>query len=243
MTARVLALALGAALLAVAAPATSAQPTTPFARADSHLLEIRDGAVHLDGVALPDAVPAGLDLSGMTLELDYSGPITPVVEVDGRAYVLERRRLVRFEESSRADERVYVLGEARDESASDAAAMDVSAMDDDGLARMSQEVYMRELAERDRALYARMQHESHLEASVEDLAIRVRRTDAGPERVRLRGELRTRLSELFTLKQQIRREEVARAQAELDSVRALLDARDAQHDAIVDGRLGGLAGE
>ena len=239
MTARVLALVLAAAPLAAAA-----QPTTPFApaaqRADAagHLLEIRDGAVHLDGVALPDAVPAGLDLSGMTLALDYSGPITPVVEVDGQAYVLERRRLVRFEESSRAGERVYVLGEARDESA-----MDAAAMDDDGLARMSQEVYMRELAERDRALYARMQHESHLEARVEELATRVRQTDAGPERVRLRGELRTRLSELFTLKQQIRREEVERAQAELDSVRALLDVRDAQHNAIVDGRLSGLAGE
>ena len=245
MTARAFASVL-AALLAAPLAAQPATPLTPAAQrtsADGHLLEIRDGAVHLDGVALPDAVPAGLDLSGMTLALDYSGPITPVVEVDGQAYVLERRRLVRFEESARAGERVYVLGEARSETAADAAAMDASAMDDDQLAQMSEEVYMRELAERDRALYARMQHESELEASVESLATRVRRTDAGPERVRLRGELRTRLSELFTLKQQIRREEVVRAQAELGAMQALLDVRDAQHEAIVDGRLRGLVGE
>jgi hypothetical protein len=233
MTARLLAL-----LCAVAPLGASAQPAPAAAGAPAgHLLEIRDGAVHLDGSVLPDAVPDGLDLAGMTLELDYSGPITPVVEVDGQAYVLEGGRLVRFEESSRADERIYVLGEARPDAAA------VGAMDDDRLALVSQEAYLREVAARDQALYEKMQHEQVLEGAVDDLAVRVRGTAHGPERTRLRGELRGRLSELFTLKQQIRREEVDRAQAELDAVRALLDGRDAQQDAIVDGRLRRLCGE
>ena len=119
----------------------------------------------------------------------------------------------------------------------------VGSMDDDRLALVSQEAYLRELAARDQALYEKMQHEQTLEGNVHDLAQRVRRTAPGPERSRLRGELRTRLSELFTLKQEIRREEVERAQAELDAFRTLLDARDRQHDAIVDGRLRGLCDE
>jgi hypothetical protein len=170
----------------------------------------------------------------MVLALDYSGPITPVIEVDGQAYVLEGGRLVRFQDSSRAGERVYVVGEAQP---------DVRAMDDDRLALVSQEAYLRELAERDWALYMKMQHEQVLERNVHDLGQRVRALTPGTDRTRLRDELRTRLSELFSLKQQIRREEVDRAQAELDAVRALLDERDAQHDAIVDGRLRGLCGE
>jgi hypothetical protein len=247
MTARVLALgsglarrsglALVCALAPFAAGAQSVPVSSGAPAADGHLLEIRDGAVHLDGSLLRGAVPDGLDLSGMTLALDYSGPVTPVVEVDGQAWVLEGGRLLRFEESTRAGERVYILGEARPDPAS------VGEMADDRVALVSQEAYLREVASRDQALYEKMQHEHVLEGDVHGLAERVRAMAPGPERVRLRGDLRARLSELFALKQQIRREEVDRAQAELDAVRTLLDARDAQHDAIVDGRLRRLCGD
>lgn len=235
MTVRALALLLLSAPLA----ALAQQPvsTSPRAVTDGHLLEIRDGDVFLDGAALPDAAPAGLDLNGLTMSLDYSGPITPVVEVDGQAYVLERGRLVRFEESTRAGERVYALSAAMPDAGS------VGAMGDERLALVSQEAYFRELAERDRALYSRMQHEQDLEARVDVLAEQVRRVPPGAERTRLRDELRDRLHELLALKQTLRREEVDRAQIELDAVRSQLDARDAQHDAIVERRLQGLCGD
>ena len=236
MTVRAFALALVAFPVAAAAqpvPAVSAAQVSH----EGHLLEIRDGHVHLDGVMLVDAAPPGLDLTGLTLSLDYSGPITPVVEVDGQAYVLERGRLVRFQESTRAGEQVYVVGEAQP------APMDVSAMDDEHVALVSQEAYRRELAERDRELYARMQEEHRLEARVEALADQIRRTPPGAERTRLRGDARARLTELFQLKQSNRREEVRRAQAELDSLRAQLDARDAEHDAIIERRLRRICGD
>ena len=250
MTARALVLALAAFPLAGFPLAAAAQsvPAAPLAAdaaarpvSEGHLLEIRDGRVHLDGVVLVDAVPDGLDLTGLTLALDYSGPITPVVEVDRQAYVLERGRLVRFEESSRARERVYVVGEAQP--AAQPEPMDVAAMDDARIALVSQEAYRRELADRDRALYGRMQEEHALEARVEALAAQVRSTPPGADRARLRAELRTRLGELFSLKQANRREEVDRAQAELDGLREQIDARDAQHEAIVERRLRGLCGE
>lgn len=235
MTVRALALLILAMPLAAAAQqpvSTTLRPVT-----DGHLLEIRDGNVLLDGAVLRGAVPAGLDLTGLMMSLDYSGPITPVVEVDGQAYVLESGRLVRFEESTRAGERVYALSEATLDP------MSVGAMDDDRLALVSQEAYFRELAERDRALYGRMQHEQDLEVRVDALAEQVRRMPAGDGRTRLRDELRDRLNELFALKQTLRREEVDRAQTELDAVRTQLDARDAQHEAIVERRLQGLCAE
>lgn len=236
MTARFLALFLVAAPVAAVAqtPVSQAVPGV-----QGHRLEILDGEIVLDGVVLPDAVPVGMDLSGMEMSLDYSGPITPVVEVDEQFYVLEGGRLVRLDQSARAGERVYVLNSPQ----ADIAPVPVEAMDDRRIALVNQEAYLREIAERDRALYQRMQSEQALERRVDDLGQQVRRTAAGAERTRLRSELRGRISDLFTLKQQIRREEVDRAQAEIDSARAQLDARDVQHDAIVDLRLRGLCGE
>jgi hypothetical protein len=42
---------------------------------------------------------------------------------------------------------------------------------------------------------------------------------------------------------EVRRQEVARAQAQLDEMRELLDLRDARHEAIVDARLREMIGE
>ena len=231
MTLRLFALALLLTPLAASAQVQAVSSDS----SESHLLAIRGGEVWLDGERLENAVPPGLDLSGMAMELDYSGPITPVVEVDGQAYVLERNRLVRFEDSARAGEQVYVLGDAHQ--------MPVGAMDDDRLALVSQEAYLRTLAERDEALYRSVQDERALEDRVARLAQQVRRAPPGADRTRLRAELRTHLSDLFALKQRNRREEIDRAQAQLDAVRAQLDAREAQREAIVDGRMRGLCGD
>ena len=83
-----------ALVLAVAVGALAASPLaqTPVAAreatvaADEHLLENVNGEVRLDGRTLPGAAPAGLDLSGFHMQMAYSGPVTPVVEIDGRAF-------------------------------------------------------------------------------------------------------------------------------------------------------------
>lgn len=199
-----------------------------------HLFEIRGGHVLLDGSVLPDAIPDGLDLSGLVMSLAYSGPITPVVEVDGQAYVLEQGRLVRFEESSRAGQGVYILGEAEP---------DLAAMPDDRLVQVSQEAYRREVAARDQQLFDQMQAERALEEEVARLGESVRRLPEGSDRSRLRAELHARLSELFTLKQGIRHAELDRAQEEIDAVRSQLGERERRRDAIIEGRLRRLCDE
>lgn len=200
--------------------------------ASTHTFQIVDGAVHLDGLVVPDAVPAGLDLTGLsTPPLDYAGPIAPVIEVDGRAYVFEGGRLVPIAESARAANGVYMMGDLVPEPR----AMDD--VPDNQLALVSQEVYMRDVAVQDRGLWEKLHLERVLETQALQLSEQVRGTPPGPERTQRRSELRDLLSRLFTLKQDIRREEVARAQAELDALRVQLDDRARRHDTIVDGRL------
>lgn len=225
MTRRLLAAAL--ALLCAAAP---------VAQTDTlHTFEVRDGVVWLDGQMLPDAVPKGLDLRGLsTPPLEYSGPIQPVLEVDGMAYVFEDGRLVPMASSSRPDRGVYILGDAEAEAAAE--------LPRDQMMPLVEAAYMQDVADRNEGLYDRMRQEVAMEQEVLALAERIRATTPGPVHTALRGQLRTLLSDLLSLKHDIRAEEIAVAADRLESAREGLEARRAAHDEIVDGRLRELIG-
>ncbi len=227
--------AAAALVLAAAAPTAQTLPaSTPSETVRT--FEIRDGQVYLDGRHLPDAVPTGLDLSGFSMApLELSGPILPVLEIDGTVYVLEGNRLVLMDESSRPDRGVYILGDVTPE---DVAA----AMPEERMTPIVEEAYMRDMASQNEALYSRMQQESSMEADVQALADRVRVQARGPERARLREELRSLLSDLLSLKHEIRAEEIAVAAQRLDAARDGLADRRGHHDQIVEGRLRELVG-
>lgn len=230
-----LAFAGGSALAQQPAPAA---PAAARADAQPHTFQIVAGEVYHDGVHVPGAVPAHLDLGGYsTPPMEYVGPVVPVIEVDGRAYVYEDRRLVPLAESSRAGRSVFMMGDLVPE------VDPVTAVPDDALALVSEEVYLRAVAERDRALYEQLHRERTMEVDALRLAERVRATPPGPARTAARADLREMLSQLLALKHTLRREEAARAQQELDAFRAALDDRERRHDAIVDARLRELIGE
>lgn len=222
-----------AALAGPARAQTPASASTP-ATAEEHFFEIVDGQVRLDGRTLGGAVPDGLDLSGFEIQMAYSGPVTPVVEIDGVAYVLEDDRLVLFETSSRAGRNVYILGEMD---------RDPAAMPSERVAEVSREAYLRELAERDRDLYEQMEAEHALESEVLRIAATVRGLPGGPERERLRAHLHGHLSALFSHAQRVRHAELDRAQVEIEAVRRQLVEREREREAMIEGRLRRLCGE
>lgn len=224
-------------LLVAAGWAAGAQAQDAEAAADTveaHLLEIRDGALHLDGRRLPDAAPPGVDLRGLSMEMEFAGPVKPVVEIDGVPFVLVDDKLVRYD-ASLTDGQLYIAGAPH---MTNGVPMPAARM-----ARMGEQAYLQEIAERDAELYNQMQRERIAERQGEALAARIRSMPAGAERDRLRAELRAHLAEVFRLKMTVRRDELARAQAELDAVGDLLDRREANLDAIVDARLAQLCGD
>ncbi len=241
---RLVALASLLAVPATAQPATRAAGAAPAAEADArpHTFQIIDGEVHLDGALVPGAVPPELRLDGFsTPVVPFAEAVAPVIEVDGEMYVFENRRLVPIAESSRAEavragRAAFLMADLVPEPPP------MAEVPDDALQLVSEEVYLRSVAERDRALYDRLHRERTME--VEALRLAERYREASPaERPARRNELRDLLSRLLTLKQELRRDEVARAQDELDALRATLDAREARHDAIVDARLHELISE
>lgn len=198
---------------------------------DGHVLSIRNGVVSLDGQPLPNAAPPSLDLRDIELDFEYSGPVTPVISIDGQPYVFESSRLVPFEESSRAGEQIYGIGEPM---------ADPRALKEAQMVQLGEAAYLQQVAERDQTLYQRIEQEQAMEDEAIHRANLIRRMPEGPEREAAREELRVLLSDILQLKDQNRREELARAQERLDAVRDQLDAREAMHDAIVDARLRAL---
>ena len=219
--------------LAVSAPSAALAQNAELAAAplDAHLLEIRDGALHLDGRRLPDAAPEGVDLSGLAMAMEFAGPVTPVVEIDGQAYVLKDDRLEPYD-ASLAEGRLYIAGAPQ--------ATDGVPMPADRAARVSEQAYLQEVAQRDTELYGQMRREQRAEREGEQLAARIRAMPPGEARDALRAQLRDHLADVFRLKLRVRRDEIAHARAELDQLEALLQAREANLDAIVDARVGEL---
>jgi hypothetical protein len=237
------------AALALVAPAALGQVYAETADADQapHVLEIRDGALWLDNRQLPPtAVPEGLDLQGLQMSVEYSGPVTPVVEVDGIAYVLQDERLVRFDESNRAGSQVYFLGEAspapppapREPAATLAGGAGREAESDDArLRRAGEAAYMRQLSATDQELYEQIQREAALEEAAERLAATIRATDDPAERAAGVDRLRAVLAEAFDLKQQIREAEIQRAEEQVGELRRMLRERGARRSMIVEHRI------
>ena len=229
---RLLALAL---LFALAAPlaAAQAQPAAAGASQEQHVLVIRDGRMLLDGRALPpENLPDGLDLGGIDMTYNFAGPVSPVLEIDGVVYVLEGEHFKRLSDTERAGVQPYFFP---DVPASDAEGQDAPA-------QASEEAYLRQLSERDRALYNRIQREVDLENETLRLAAGIRSTSNPAERARLVGRLRDKLDEAFELKQQIRAEEIAQAEAQIDELRRLLHERAARKDSIIERRMQELVG-
>lgn len=229
----VLLLAALAALPARAQPTglASAAPEAAEAVAE-RLLEIRDGHLHLDGRALPpEAVPAGLDLSGLAMQMRFSGPVTPVVEVDGAAYVLQGERLVRFEESDRAGDRVYFLGQPAEP------------MPEHEMREAGEAAYFQQLSARDGPLYERIRREEALERESLRLAEEIRRTTDPAARARLTAQLRADLEAAFDLKQEIRTAELDQAERQVENLRAMLNTRAARKAQVIEQRMRELTGE
>jgi hypothetical protein len=221
-------------LLALAAPLTAqAQPATAPADA-GHVLVIRNGRIYLDGRRLPPQnLPPDLDLAGLPeTTVNFTGPVKPVLEIDGVVYVLDGEHLKLLSETDSADAPVLFMPDATLPSAETEAP----------LMEAAEELYLGQVEARDRALYDRIQLEHDLEVETLRLAERIRATDDPAERARLLRSLREKLEASFDLKQDIRAEEIAQAEAQIEELRRLLRERGARKDQIIERRIEELTG-
>lgn len=211
-----------------------------------HRLEVRGGVIYHNGVALPpSAIPEGVDIDGFDpISMDYSGDVTPAIEIDGRVFALKGNRLVEVQDAkgeqgaarevSRAQ--AYMISEPK------AASRAVAGTEAASRQRVEQD-YLDSLSESDRALYDQLVRERDMEAETLRLAQRYRRATTDAERETLRAQLRDKLGAMFDLKEANRREEVRQMEAALEELRQRMNERNAMRDAIIEHRLDELLGQ
>lgn len=199
------------------------------AEAEVHRLEIQNGTVYHDGAALPDgALPQGLDIQGMGMTIEYSGPVAPAIWFNGRLYALDGDRLVELDETE-MDRQVFALTQPQPVS--------------EAAAKQAEEAYLQGLSERDRALYERLMQEREMEAEALRLARVLRLNPDVPNHATLRSQLREKLEAMFELKQENRREEARQVEEVLQALRQRLQEREAMRDRIIQHRMRELTGQ
>lgn len=102
--------------------------------------------------------------------------------------------------------------------------------------------YMQEMRERNTELYEQLVREQSLERETLDLSQRIRGLSEGAERDELVARLRHRLEQIFEMKQQNRRREIAELEERLSSLQHRLEKRERYHDYIINKRLNELIG-
>ncbi len=185
-----------------------------------HRLDIRDGRVYHDGTPLPaGAIPADLDIDGVSMSFEYSGPVAPAIGLNGQLYTLEGNRLVPLDEAE-MDRQAF--GFAKPEPLGQSAA------------QQAEQAYLQELSERDRALYERLLREREMEGEALRLAQQIRQN---PDAASLRAQLREKLDAMFELKQENRREEIRQVEDVLEALRQQLRKREALREQVIQHRM------
>lgn len=97
--------------------------------------------------------------------------------------------------------------------------------------------YLDTIERQDRELYDRLVDERRMERETILLSERIRRTDNEAERAGLTDELRTKLNEIFELKQDNRRREIEQFESRLEDLQSKLAERERLRDQIIENRL------
>ncbi|ARA92705.1 hypothetical protein AWN76_005695 [Rhodothermaceae bacterium RA] len=111
-----------------------------------------------------------------------------------------------------------------------------------GAPELQQRRYLDEVQQHDQELYGRLVQEWQMERETHRLADSIGRLPAGPQREAQIGQLRDLLDQIFELKQENRRAEIAALKARLAEAQERLEQREALRSTIIDHRLRQLIG-
>jgi hypothetical protein len=106
--------------------------------------------------------------------------------------------------------------------------------------RVEVQTYLQGIQNRDRSLYDQLMREQRLELASGELARRIFATEDPESRASLTENLHRQLDEIFELKQENRRDEIAELELQLQELREQLAAREANREAIIGRRLEAL---
>lgn len=206
-------------------------------------LVIQDGTVYLDGQRVPsDQLPASLDVENLNVRYSFSGISRPVVELNGALYAVgDALEPVDPNAVSARQSTVFLRGNASQAGRTAPSRSDESAVPATQL-QQYQAQYLEEMQRRHKQLYERLMHERQMEAETYELARTIRQLPAGEQQQRYLDSLRTTLNEIFELKQENRRREIAELDNQITELRRRLEKREEMRAQMIEQRIQQLIG-
>ncbi len=221
-------------------------------------LVIKNKQVLIDGrVINTDELPSAESLEGISISYSFIGVEMPVVTIGEQLYIVRENRLETIQSKSQYRDVV-----ARQESRNKARNAKGWIVDygrgeyynfqgerletKEAVPRLLNEanaLYLDNLQTQNRQLFTRLTRERVLEHQADYLALAARRAETREERTRHGEALKTKLEEIFELKQQNRLAEIAQFEAELDQLKKRLERREAIKARIVEKRAARLIGQ
>lgn len=215
-------LALGALLWSVFLPAALAQQT--------RTLDIRDGAVYVDGQPLPEEqLPDDINLENVEAHYRFMGIQRPVIELNGRLFAVDEGLQPVTEEEVQGENASVILRGGTTRAATSRVASDSPATD--------HREYLSELERSSQQLYERLLRERRMEREAQGLARTIRLMSEGSEREAKVDTLRSMLNEIFELKQENRRREIERLQQKIRELQQSIQEREQMREVMIDRRL------
>lgn len=245
--------------LATLPPIASAQTGDAASRVQLvRTLVINDSQVIIDGKQIdPERLPAVADLGNISVSYSFVGVEMPLVTLGDQLFAVHTDRLEAIESDG---EHWASLGQRKRQDRQAHAANGWIVDSDraqyytfqgerlevnEAVPRLLQEantLYLDELARQNERLYNRLGRELALERQAEILAISARSATTREEQDRHIAALTQKLENIFELKQQNRRDEIAQFEAELDRLKARVAKRDELKDQIIRERIVRLTG-
>ena len=222
-------------------------------------LVIKDSQVLIDGRRVdPGELPSAVQLDGISVSYSFIGVDMPVVTIGERLYAVQESRLALIDSSDQYRS-IQAQHKRRDYDARNAKGWIVDSNRGEyytfqgerletyeAVPRLLNEanaLYLEELQKQNQVLYARLTHERELEHQAEFLVIAVRRASTAEERAQHSQALTKKLEDIFELKQQNRRDEIAQFEAELNRLKARVEKREELKDQIIEKRAATLTGD
>ena len=216
-------------------------------------LVIRDNQVLIDGREVAqDSLPPNMDFDGVNVSYSFVGIEFPVVTISDQFFAVLPYRLQPIESR---DQRQAMMRQDRPREWESHQGRGLIVDSDRGefytfqgerlgveqavprLLNEANALYLEDLQKQNGVLYSRLSRERELEHEAELLALAARRSTSRADLEKHRMALTEKLTEIFELKQQNRRDEITQFENELDLLKRRVEKRDELKKQIVEERV------
>lgn len=190
---------------------------------------IQNGKAFLNGKEVKQGeLPKEMQLQGVEMQYVYSEGVVPVIEINDRMFTIEGGRILLMTRQLRNDVEASNFASQKNV---------IPQFGNQGLRALESTSQVAAFEGGMPVLYQRLRQEQMLELQSQQLAVKIRLTQEGQNRVNMMQELRKTLGMIFDLRMENQREEIQQLNNQLILLRSRLRDKEIERERIIEERL------